>query len=117
MITFEVYRGNNAKGGMRCAFPPYDLWSHSMKCGTIPIVRATGGLADTVTPVGSPTGTGTGFVFSDYTPEAFLQAIHEALEAYKDQKLWHRIMQNAMGLDFSWTKSAQAYLELCRQLV
>jgi starch synthase len=88
-----------------------------MKYGTIPIVRATGGLADTFTPVGSPTGPGTGFVFRDYTPEAFLQVLHEVLEAYKDQKLWHRIRQNAMGQDFSWTKSAQAYLKLCRQLI
>jgi starch synthase len=90
---------------------------YSMKYGTIPIVRATGGLADTVTPVGSPTEPGTGFVFADYTPEAFLKAIHEALEAYKDQKLWTRIMHNAMAEDFSWTKSAQAYLELYKQLV
>jgi starch synthase len=89
---------------------------YSMKYGTIPIVRETGGLADTVTPVGSPTVPGTGFVFSDYSPEAFLKAIHTALEAYKDQKLWLRIMQNAMSQDFSWTKSAQAYLELYKQL-
>jgi len=88
-----------------------------MKYGTIPIVRETGGLADTVTPVGSPTTPGTGFVFSDYTPEAFLKAIHTALEAYKDQKLWLRIMQNAMAQDFSWKKSAQKYLELYKQLV
>ena len=93
------------------------LWSDSMKYGTFPIVRATGGLADTVTPVGSPAGPCTGFVFSDYTPEAFLQIIHEVLEAYKGQKLWHRIMQNAMGQDFSWTMSAQAHLEFLRQLV
>jgi starch synthase len=90
---------------------------YSMKYGTIPIVRETGGLADTVTPVGSPTEPGTGFVFSDYTSEAFLKAIYEALGAYKDQKLWSRIMQNAMAQDFSWTKSAQAYLDLYKQLI
>jgi len=90
---------------------------YSMKYGTIPIVRETGGLADTVTPVGCPTEPGTGFVFSDYTPEAFLKAIHTALEAYKDQQLWLRIMQNAMSQDFSWKKSAQKYLELYKQLV
>lgn len=90
---------------------------YSMKYGTIPIVRETGGLADTVTPVGSPTVPGTGFVFSDYSPEAFLKAIHTALDAYQDQKLWARIMQNAMAQDFSWTKSAKAYLDLYKQLV
>ncbi len=46
-----------------------------------------------------------------------MKAIYEALGAYKDQKLWSRIMQNAMSQDFSWTKSAQAYLELYKQLV
>ncbi len=90
---------------------------YSMKYGTIPIVRETGGLADTVTPVGNPKEPGTGFVFSDYTAEAFSKAIYEALGAYKDQKLWSRIMQNAMAQDFSWTKSAQAYLDLYKQLV
>ena len=90
---------------------------YSMKYGTIPIVRETGGLADTVTPVGTPKEPGTGFVFSDYTSEAFLKAIYEALGAYKDQKLWSRIMQNAMSQDFSWKKSAQAYLDLYKQLV
>ena len=58
---------------------------YSMKYGTIPIVRETGGLADTVTPVGNPKEPGTGFVFTDYTPEAFLKAIYDALEAYKDR--------------------------------
>ena len=90
---------------------------YSMKYGTIPVVRATGGLADTVTPVGRPIEPGTGFVFDDYDPEAFLKAIHTGLEAYKDQKLWRRLMQNAMAQDFSWTKSARAYLELYKQLV
>ncbi len=90
---------------------------YSMKYGTIPVVRATGGLADTVTPVGSPIEPGTGFVFDDYDPEVFLKAIHTALEAYRDPKLWQRLMQNAMAQDFSWTKSARAYLELYRQLV
>ncbi|MCL4502310.1 MAG: glycosyltransferase, partial [Deltaproteobacteria bacterium] len=90
---------------------------YSMKYGTIPIVRETGGLADTVTPMGNPKEPGTGFVFSDYSAEAFLKAIYQALEAYKDQKLWSRIMQNAMSQDFSWTRSAQAYLELYKRLV
>ncbi len=90
---------------------------YSMKYGTIPVVRATGGLVDTVTPVGSPIKPGTGFVFDDYDSDAFLKAIHTALEAYNDQRVWRRLMQNAMAQDFSWTKSAKAYLELYRQLV
>ncbi len=90
---------------------------YSMKYGTIPVVRATGGLADTVTPVGDPKTPGTGFVFSDYTPEAFLKAIHTALDAYANQDLWQRIMLHAMAQDFSWKVSARKYLELYKSLV
>jgi starch synthase len=90
---------------------------YSLKYGTIPIVRATGGLVDTVTPVGHPKGPGTGFLFSDYTPEAFLTAIHEALAAFENQNLWRRIMKHAMNQDFSWKASARSYLELYQRLV
>ncbi len=90
---------------------------YSMKYGTIPVVRATGGLADTVTPVGHPSAPGTGFVFADYTPEAFLKAIHTALDAYADKELWRRIMVHAMDEDFSWKVSAKAYLELYKSLL
>ncbi len=87
-----------------------------MKYGTIPVVRATGGLADTVTQVGHPKIPGTGFLFSDYTPEAFAKAIHTALAAFENQGLWRQIMLNAMNQDFSWKKSAQAYLDLYERL-
>ncbi len=90
---------------------------YSLKYGTIPIVRATGGLADTVVPVGTPKEPGTGFVFWDYTPEAFLKAIHEALVAFGNKELWRKVMANAMAQDFSWKVSAQAYLELYKRLV
>jgi starch synthase len=90
---------------------------YSMKYGTIPVVRETGGLADTVTPVGDPKTPGTGFVFSDYTPEAFLKAIHTALDAYANKDLWQRIMTHAMAQDFSWKVSARKYLELYKSLV
>ncbi|OGP73864.1 MAG: hypothetical protein A2Y80_03685 [Deltaproteobacteria bacterium RBG_13_58_19] len=90
---------------------------YSLKYGTIPIVRATGGLADTVKPADPAKGTGTGFLFSDYTPEAFLKAITAALKTYQDNKLWKRLMQNAMNEDFSWKTSAQAYLNLYQRIV
>jgi starch synthase len=90
---------------------------YSMKYGTIPVVRATGGLADTVTPVGDRSAPGTGFVFTDYTPEAFLKAIYSALDAYADKNLWGRIMEHAMSQDFSWKVSARKYLELYKSLV
>ena len=90
---------------------------YSMKYGTIPVVRATGGLADTVTPVGDPKTLGTGFAFTDYTPEAFLKAIHTALDAFANKDLWPRIMVHAMSQDFSWKVSARKYLELYKSLV
>lgn len=89
---------------------------YSMKYGTIPVVRSTGGLADTVQPVGGMNLPGTGFVFIDYTPEAFLKAISEALEAYNDKELWPRIMRRAMAQDFSWKRSAEAYVALYENL-
>jgi starch synthase len=90
---------------------------YSLKYGTIPIVRATGGLADTVAQADPATGTGTGFLFTDYTPEAFAAIINAALKAYKNQKQWRRIMENAMSQDFSWERSASAYLNLYKLLV
>ncbi len=90
---------------------------YSLKYGTIPIVRATGGLADTVAPADPAAGTGTGFLFSDYTPEAFAAAVNAALKAFKNQKQWRRLMENAMSQDFSWEKSAFAYLNLYKLLV
>jgi len=90
---------------------------YSLKYGTIPVVRATGGLADTVTQVGHVTGAGTGFLFEDYSPEAFLKCIYTALAAFEDKRLWRRIMQNAMSQDFSWNKSARAYLDLYQRLM
>ncbi|MEW6386893.1 MAG: glycogen synthase GlgA [Thermodesulfobacteriota bacterium] len=90
---------------------------YSLKYGTIPVVRATGGLADTVKPADPAKGTGTGFLFSDYTPEAFLKALKAALKAYQDKKLWKRLMQNAMNEDFSWKTSAKAYLNLYQRIV
>jgi starch synthase len=90
---------------------------YSMKYGTVPVVRATGGLMDTVAPVDRTQGTGTGFLFSEYSTAAFLKALNQALEAYQDKKLWNKIMLNGMMEDFSWNTSAKAYLKLYERLV
>jgi starch synthase len=90
---------------------------YSMKYGTIPIVRATGGLADTVTPVEAASGAGTGFLFSEYSAAAFIKAINAALTAFENKTLWHRIILNAMAEDFSWQASARTYLKLYQRLV
>jgi starch synthase len=89
---------------------------YSMKYGTVPVVRATGGLMDTVAPVDKAKGTGTGFLFTEYSAAAFQKALNHAIEAHEDQKLWKKIMLNAMAEDFSWKASAKAYLKLYEQL-
>lgn len=88
---------------------------YSMKYGTVPVVRATGGLMDTVAPVDG--GKGTGFLFSEYSAEAFIKTLNQAVAAYEDKKLWKQIMLNAMNEDFSWQASAKAYLRLYQRLV
>jgi starch synthase len=82
---------------------------YSLKYGTVPIVRATGGLDDTIEPWDARTGKGTGFKFSDYTGEALLATIKQALLAYQDPSSWQTLMRNGMVRDFSWGASAREY--------
>jgi starch synthase len=82
---------------------------YSLKYGTVPIVRATGGLDDTIEPWDARTGKGTGFKFSEYTGEAMLLTVKAALQAYRDQTSWQVLMKNGMGKDFSWNASAREY--------
>jgi starch synthase len=92
---------------------------YSLKYGTVPIVRATGGLDDTIEPWDAPTGRGTGFKFSDYTGEALLATVKQALLAYRDSSSWQLLMRNGMDRDFSWGASAREYgkiYERARQL-
>jgi starch synthase len=82
---------------------------YSLKYGTVPIVRATGGLDDTIEPWDARTGKGTGFKFIDYIGEELLQTIRDALQAYRDQTSWQVLMRNGMNKDFSWNASAREY--------
>ena len=82
---------------------------YSLRYGTVPIVRATGGLEDTVDE-------STGFKFYDYTPEALLDAVQQALAAWKDRKSWLARMRRGMTRDFSWETSAAEYQRLYRSL-
>jgi starch synthase len=85
---------------------------YSLKYGTVPIVRATGGLDDTIEPWDARTGRGTGFKFTDYNGEALLLTIREALRAYRDQTSWQTLMRNGMSRDFSWNASAKEYVRV-----
>ena len=85
---------------------------YSLKYGTVPVVRATGGLDDTIEPWDARTGKGTGFKFSEYNGEALLNTIHQALAAYKDRTGWQKLMRNDMAKDFSWNNSAKEYVRV-----
>jgi starch synthase len=82
---------------------------YSLKYGTVPIVRATGGLDDTIEPWDARSGKGTGFKFSEYNGEALLLTIKQALLAYQDPSSWQTLMRNGMSRDFSWGVSAREY--------
>lgn len=85
---------------------------YSLKYGTVPIVRATGGLDDTIEPFDLEHGTGTGFKFAEYTGDALLWAVRQALHHYSDERIWKRIQLNGMAKDFSWKSPAAEYAKL-----
>ncbi len=85
---------------------------YSLKYGTVPIVRATGGLDDTIEPWDARTGKGTGFKFTQYSGEALLGAVKSALQAYQDHKSWQTLMRNGMNKDFSWNAAAKEYVRV-----
>ncbi|PYX61326.1 MAG: glycogen synthase GlgA [Acidobacteria bacterium] len=85
---------------------------YSLKYGTVPIVRATGGLDDTIEPWDARSGKGTGFKFTEYSGESLLLTIKQALQAYRDQGSWQVLMRNGMNKDFSWNFSAKEYVRI-----
>ncbi|PJA30157.1 MAG: glycogen synthase GlgA [candidate division Zixibacteria bacterium CG_4_9_14_3_um_filter_46_8] len=85
---------------------------YSLKYGTIPIVRETGGLADTIVDYNESNGSGTGFVFGRYESSELLNTIKKALRAYRNKEAWQKLMHTAMAQDYSWDKSANRYIEL-----
>lgn len=85
---------------------------YSLRYGTVPVVRATGGLEDTVEDYDPRTGAGTGFKFTDYTPVAMLEAVRRALDVYRDGPAWKRIQRQGMRQDHSWDVSAGEYVKV-----
>ena len=102
-------------------FEPCGLNQMYSQCyGTPPVVRATGGLADTVvdaTPAAIKDGSATGFVFKPFDAPDFLAAVRRALTAYGNKKTWRSLQKNGMGRDFSWEASAAKYLALYQSLL
>jgi starch synthase len=89
---------------------------YSLRYGTVPIVRRTGGLADSVQLFDPHKGEGTGIVFNDYTAPALGWAMTYAFDLYQDKKTWRKLVRNGMAMDFSWERQGQIYIELFRQI-
>lgn len=85
---------------------------YSMKYGTVPVVRATGGLEDSVEQFDLEHGTGTGFKFAEYSSGAMLHAVRQALQHFVDEGIWRRIQLNGMAKDFSWKEPATEYVKV-----
>ncbi|HUX61729.1 MAG TPA: glycogen/starch synthase, partial [Ignavibacteriaceae bacterium] len=90
---------------------------YSLVYGTVPVVRETGGLADTVERFNEKTGEGNGFVFKQYEAPALLKELKRALKLFEDKKTWMKIIRNGMKSDFSWTASAKKYIDLYRKIL
>ena len=90
---------------------------YSLRYGTVPIVRATGGLYDSVRPFDQERGDGVGFCFHEYKAEAFWRAVQTALTCFEQPKVWQQIVKNGMAMDFSWTTSARQYLALYQEVM
>jgi starch synthase len=84
----------------------------ALRYGSVPVVRRTGGLKDTVQDANPKTGTGNGISFDDATPSEFLDAVRRAVKLYTDGDAFRRIQAIGMACDFSWQASAREYLAL-----
>jgi starch synthase len=121
-IGFDERRAHLVEGGsdifmMPSRFEPCGLnQMYSQRYGTVPVVRAVGGLVDTVRPYNPRNGTGTGFLFSDYQPRALLDTLRTALGVYGNRKHWTRLQKNGMKMDFSWDRSAAEYVKMYKRL-
>ena len=85
---------------------------YSLRYGTVPVVRATGGLDDTIEPFDAKSGRGNGFKFEAYTGQALVGCIRQALTVYQDDQAWRKVQANGMAQDFSWKVSAAQYAQL-----
>jgi starch synthase len=117
-IGFDERLAHLIEGGadlflMPSRFEPCGLnQMYSLRYGTVPVVRATGGLYDTVRNYNSERADGTGFTFEEYTPAALLDALRRALDVYGDRSAWRRIQAAGMSLDLSWDASAREYVRV-----
>jgi starch synthase len=114
-LSRRIYAGSDAFL-MPSRYEPCGLGQLiALRYGGAPIVRRTGGLADTVTEFDPARRSGTGFVFDGFTPDALLDAVRRAASTYRQPPLWKALVRNAMAEDFSWDASAREYVTLYRK--
>ena len=89
---------------------------YSLRYGTVPVVRATGGLDDTIEPFDAATGKGNGFKFREYSVPALLAAVGEALQVYPNRELWQTLMRNGMAQEFGWARAVPKYERIYRRV-
>ncbi len=117
-LKFDAYAAKMIYAGadlflMPSKFEPCGLGQMiAMAYGSVPIVRETGGLSDSVEDFNTLTKEGTGFVFKDYSGEALLEAISRALDLYQQKALWTVLVKNTLKSDFSWASSAHKYIQI-----
>jgi len=89
---------------------------YSLKCGALPVARATGGVQEIIEDYDPTTDRGYGFLCYEYSTEAFWDAIKWARETFRNRELWGKLMQRAMARNFSWAVAAQRYEQLYREV-
>ncbi len=116
-LAHQIYAGSDTFL-MPSRYEPCGLGQMiSLRYGTIPVVRSTGGLADTVTDFKPETREGNGFAFVDYSPAALMGAMSRTVITYGAAPLWSQLVQNAMASDFSWDRSAREYEMLYQRAI
>lgn len=123
-VGFDEGLAHRIEAGADCYFMPSRFepcglnQMYSLIYGTVPVVNAVGGLADSVvdaTPAAIADGSGNGFVLAEYSPEALITQVDRAVDLYRDSNTWQQIVRNGMGRDWSWNRSAARYVDVyCR---
>jgi starch synthase len=90
---------------------------YSLKYGTVPVVRATGGLEDSVEEWNAEAGTGTGFKFYGYNAQDLMAAMDRALTAFQGKDGWQKLMRNGMAKDYAWEHPAREYVEVYKEVL
>lgn len=123
ITAYSEYRGTEVYASSDIYLMPSEVEPcgtsqlQAMSYGAVPVVRATGGLKDTVKPYDQDHPHGCGFVFQDYTAEALKNAMERAVEAYRDKDTWEGLQKRCMAQDFSWNEPAAEYIKLYQSLL